>query len=231
MIQQGKQSSSIKTYVTAIKKLLVLDGYQWQDSEVLLNSLTRACKIINDRVTDRFPISYKLLELILVEVERYYTKLNQPYLEYLYKAIFILSYYGMMRVGEVTLSEHVVKAKNVNVGVNKDKMLLILYTLKTHGYGDRPQEIKISANKDSANYKNMHFCPFKILGKYMKMRPQTYQTDDEPLFVFRDRTPVKPAQATAVLKDMIKLLDVEEKFYSMHSFRIGRTSDLIHFGF
>ena len=50
MIENGKQSSSIKSYVSAIKKLLVTDGYKWQDNEVLLTSLTKACRMINDRV-------------------------------------------------------------------------------------------------------------------------------------------------------------------------------------
>ena len=40
LIEEGKQSSSIKSYVSAIKKMLVSDGYPWQDKEVLLNSLT-----------------------------------------------------------------------------------------------------------------------------------------------------------------------------------------------
>ena len=35
LIDQGKQSSSIKSYVSAIKKLLVMDGYNWKDNEVL----------------------------------------------------------------------------------------------------------------------------------------------------------------------------------------------------
>ena len=36
LIENGRQSSSIRSYVSAIKKLLVMDGYKWQDYEVLL---------------------------------------------------------------------------------------------------------------------------------------------------------------------------------------------------
>ena len=37
-----------------------------------------------------------------------------------------------MRVGEVTQSDHVMKAKNIDAEVNKDKLLTVLYSLKTH---------------------------------------------------------------------------------------------------
>ena len=68
----------------------------------------------------------------------------------MYKALFLLGYYGLMRVGELTASPHVARAANVNVALNKNKILIILYTSKTHGLEARPQRIKItSANVDS----------------------------------------------------------------------------------
>ena len=48
LIDNGSQSQSVKTYISAIKKALLADGYLWDDSKVLLNSLTKACKLKND---------------------------------------------------------------------------------------------------------------------------------------------------------------------------------------
>ena len=78
--------------------------------------------------------------MILFEVERYFGGRAAPqvYLEWLYKAIFILCYYGMMRIGEVTFSQHVARAKNVHMATNKDKLLVVLYSSKTHGKRHRP---------------------------------------------------------------------------------------------
>ena len=73
LIDNGKQSASIKSYVSAIKKLLVIDGYKWKDEEVLLNSLTKAWRLLNDRVKTRLPIQCGFLEIILFEVERYFS--------------------------------------------------------------------------------------------------------------------------------------------------------------
>ena len=110
-IDQGMQSSSVKSYISAIKKMLVDDGYPWDDQKVLVASLTKACKLVNDRVRTQLPIQCSLLELILFEVQRVYN--NQFYLRLMYQALFAISYYGMMRVSEVTASDHVIKAKNV----------------------------------------------------------------------------------------------------------------------
>ena len=103
--------------------------------------------MINDRVHHRLPIYCSFLEMILFEVERVYSLQSQLYLEYLYKAMFIICYYGMMRIGEVTESPHVLKARNVHMATNKDKLLLILYSSKTHGKGQRPQKIRITSNR------------------------------------------------------------------------------------
>ena len=57
----------------------------------------------------------------------------QLYLEFLYKTIFAISYYGMMRVGEVTQSLHVLFAKNIHIATNKDKLSLLRCYRKMRG--------------------------------------------------------------------------------------------------
>lgn len=45
---QGKQSTMVKFYVSAIKKTLIMDGYDWNNKLVLVRSLAKAIKIVND---------------------------------------------------------------------------------------------------------------------------------------------------------------------------------------
>ena len=203
-----------------------MDGYKWKDDQVLLQSLTRACRIQNDRVVNRQPIYYSLFEILMFETERIFID-GQYYLECLYKALFTLSYYGLMRVGEVTLSPHALRAKNVHIGQNKNKLLLVLFTSKTHGINNRPQKIKITA-KDRQNTKKFHrnFCPFQTMRQYLVITGG-YEEDDEQFFIFRDKSPVKPQHATVILKKGITAVGLNPALYSMHSFHFGRTSDLI----
>ena len=51
----------------------------------------------------------------------------------LYMALFSTAYFGLFRVGELTASKHVVKAVNVRIGQNKNKILFILDSSKMHG--------------------------------------------------------------------------------------------------
>ena len=161
-------------------------------------------------------------------------KKHQAYLATMYLALFAIGHYGMMRVGELTLtdSNHAMKAKNIHVATNKDKLLIVLYSSKTHGFESRPQKIKITSNRTerSGNYLHRNFCPFKLLRNYIALRGD-YEQDSEQFFVFRDKTPVDANQARKILKDILKILGLNPNVYGMHSLRIGRTSDLIKFNY
>ena len=231
LINKGTQSSTIKSYVSAIKKTLVIDGYDWNDNIVLVRSLAKACRIINDKVKTRLPIHCALLEMILFEVQRIFMVKKQWYLEIMYKTLFVVSYYGMMRVGEVTFSQHVLKVANVHLAKNKPKLLLVLYSSKTHDESNRPQKIKIMANKieRTGHYFNKHFCPFGLMRKFISMRGSYLH--DQQFFIFSDGSPVLPDHARKVLKLVLSNLGLDHSLYGMHSFRIGRTTDLIRFGY
>ena len=76
-----------------------MHGYIWDDKKILLSALTKACRIINDRVRTHFPIQCGLLELILFEIERHFARSNQIYLIIMYQALFSLGYYGLNESG------------------------------------------------------------------------------------------------------------------------------------
>ena len=62
LIECKCQSATVKSYISAIRHVLKVDGYQWKEETVVLSSLTRACKLINDKQHTQLPIHYKLLE-------------------------------------------------------------------------------------------------------------------------------------------------------------------------
>ena len=232
LIDNGMQSSTIKSYVSAIKKTLIMDGYDWNDSLLQVRSLTRACRLINDMVRTRLPIQCGLLEMILFEVQRIFTNKKQLYLELLYKTLFAMAYYGLMRIGEITDSPHVLLAKNVHIAKNKDKLMLVLYSSKTHDKSNKPQKIKLSANiyERTGHYVKKHFCPFTLARQFINIRGD-YLVESEQFFIFRDRMPVTANYARNVLKNALLNLGLDNSLYGMHSFRIGRTTDLIRFGY
>ena len=58
-----------------------------------------------------------------------------------------------------------------------------------------------------------------------------YDQDTEQFFVFRDGTPVTADQAREVLKTALANIGLNPLNYGIHSFRVGRTSDLIKYNY
>ena len=159
-MENNKQSLTIKSYISAIKAVLFDDGVIINQDQLLLSSLTRACRLKNDRVRTRLPIRHSMLKILVKSVPKLFQETPQPYLEALYKAMLVASYYGLLRVGEMTMSPYVIKAGNVHIGENKNKIMLMLHSSKTHGKNVLPQIIKIV---EAEHTNKMDFCPFKLL--------------------------------------------------------------------
>ena len=231
-IDNGMKSNTAKSYISAIKRILQNDGYEWNENQILLNSLTRACKLVNDVVHTRLPISGTLLELILFEIQRHFRQLKQIYLEDLYMSLFSLAYYGLMRISEVTDSQHAMKAANIHIAKNKDKILIVLYSSKTHGKESRPQKIKITSNRSEKTGKYIHrnFCPFSLAKRYMTRRGD-YDTEEEHFYIYRDGTPVSAENTRNILKLALTNLGLNPINYGFHSLRIGRCTELINFNY
>ena len=121
LVHSKRKSTTIKCYISAIKAVLGYAGIKLKLDDALLSALTQACKIKNDTIHTRLPITRCVLHLILNNLANTFTS-PQPYLVSLFKALFCMAYYGLFRIGELTSSPHIVKAKDVHVGTNKKMM-------------------------------------------------------------------------------------------------------------
>ena len=226
LVEEGKKSSTIQSYVSAIKGTLKKDNYEWCDNKVLLASIIGACKIKNDLVKTRFPIRIGLLEIMLFEIDRIFA--NQPYLETLLKAYFAISYYGLFRVGELAAGDHQVKACDVHMAINKKKILVILHSSKTHSRGSLPQKVKITGRIDTKCKRN--FCPFELTNRYIEIRGDI-ESIEEAFFVLKGKLPVSPTMIRDVLRQILSNLNLDSRLYDTHSLRIGRATDLLKQGY
>ena len=226
LIDKNRQSSTIRSYISAIKYVLREDGFKIHEDELLIASLTRACKLKNDVVHARLPIQKDMLQSLLRKIDvMYLTNQNQPYLALLYKTLFSTAYYGLFRVGELATGDHPVLARDVHIAQNKAKMLFILHTSKTHWKNDKPQMVKITSHRAI----DKGFCPFALLRQFASQRGP-YRDISEPFFIFCDRQPVKPDHMRICLRSTIKMIGLNEQLYSVHSLRVRRSSDLFLMG-
>ena len=234
LINTNKQSSTIKSYLSALRAVLKQDKVILHEDQFLISSLTKACRLKNDCVKLRHPIQKGMLGLLVREVRKYFeVERNQSYLSLLYQTILSTGYFGLFWIGELTKGEHPVLARDVHVGANKRKFLFILRTSKTHGKNVKPQSVKISShNKMSNQCKECNEyrtpCPYSLLRTYAQARGAF--SGNEIFFVFSDGSPVQPRHVRNCLKLVLIRLGFDHKLYTFHSLRIGRSQDLLKYG-
>ena len=133
---KGVQSQMSHSYISALRNVLLDDGFELNKNKFLLSSLTKACHFKNDTsVRSRLPIQKNLLHELILFTENHFFQQNQPYLAILYKTIFLTAYYGLFRVSDITLthSNHTVQVTDTHLGQNKKKILFVLRSSKMHG--------------------------------------------------------------------------------------------------
>ena len=138
-----------QSYISALKAVLGEDDQEINEKDYLITSLTKAFRLQNDQIATRLPIQKGLLRIILQQVSRKFknSDSHQPFLTTLYRAIFSTMYHGLLQIGEAASDSHPILARDVHIGTNKRKFLLILHTSKMHWKNARPQMIKITASK------------------------------------------------------------------------------------
>ena len=232
MVNTGKKSTTLRCYLSAIKSILMDGDFELQEDQIRLRVIVRSCRLHNNKLKPSFPIKLNLLELILFEVKRLYH--DQFYFCILYQTLFAIAYYGMFRIGELVQGPHVVRAKNVHLALNKNKIQFLLFTSKTHSEKDRLQKVKISDSRHDFNASQSrrsakHFCPFQLLTNYIEMRG-AYHSMEENFFVFRDHMPIKAELVRKILTYTIKQPGLDPTFYTFHSFHSGCTTNLHSWG-
>ena len=233
LVHNKHQSSTVKSYISAIKTTLKTNLIDISEDQYLLSSLTRACRLQNDCMKTRLPTQKGMLSIILHQAESHFK--TQPFLLNLYPAILSTMYFGLFRISEMTSDEHAVRACDVHIGSNKCNFLFVLHTLKMHDMDVPPQLIKITT-ESRARYrgkqpipKRILPCPYQLLKDYAQMRGG-YKNVDEHFFIFSDHSPVRPRHLSICLKMLIHQCGFDESLYGSHSLRIGRTCDLFHLG-
>jgi hypothetical protein len=218
----GLAYSTARSYLSALSYQCKLHGILDPTSEFLITKLLQGMKRLNHRSDKRLPITKQLLERIIFSLPSICTN---AYEEALFSAAFSLAFYGLFRVGELTVrnrtSDHtVLRKENLTLDPAKQLLLINVQHSKTDqmGKGTILQIGKL----------NGPVCPFDLVGKYLRVRPQV----QGPLFCHFDKSPLTRYQFTSVLSKAIARLQLPETTrYKSHSFRIGASTELALNGF
>ena len=95
LIQNNRQSTTMHSYICAIKAVLRMNGIDIKEDRYLLASMVHACRLKNDKLRTRLPVQKGMLCILLETVQEHFLSINQPYLSIMYRALFTTMYYGM----------------------------------------------------------------------------------------------------------------------------------------
>ena len=228
LVQQHRKSSTVKSYISAIRTVLLQDGFELNEERYLLTSLTTACKYVSDSFRVQLPIKKGMLNILIRTTRQHYMNVGQPFLACLYTTMLATAYYGLLRISEIssgTSGSHPLLAKDVHVGTIKQKILLVLRSSKTHCKESKPKSVKIS----STGKAEQDICPYGLLHQYCTIR-KSVAVNEEPFFVFSDRSPVTTNQFRKMLKFVVKEVGFQNKKYGSHGLHAVQACDMFKMG-
>lgn len=199
---RGLAPSTITTYIAGLNFCHKLHGGVDLHNTFMINKLLEGCARLKKKKDVRLPISYNLLKKICgvlhqVCLDEFEVKI--------FKAAFLLAYFGMFRVSEIVahsavLVDRTLKFANVEVTPGAKAVIVVLdvYKMNQHGL---PVSMKIPAKVDGS------VCPVRANG-----------------------CPVTRYQFSAVLAKCIRLICPSCSNIKSHSFWIGRATQLAAMG-
>ena len=214
----GRSPSTITTYSSALgfahRLLGLVNPMSYFPVQKTLSTLTKRFSNADSRLPITLFILNKILDSLPVIV-------SNPYHVVLLSALFSTAFYGLFRVGEITIQNSGEISLNLdNVRVNNNQFIFSITKFKNN---QTNKAFDVAINRQN----EVPHCPFQLLLQYLIHRG----TKPGPFFVFSNKAPVPRSFFAKHLKAVLQYLDFKPALYKSHSFRIGGASFLASRGY
>ena len=209
--------ATITTYITAISFIHKMRNIYDPTAVFCVQKILCAVNKLHGKDDSRLPITLILLSRLSSAISE---AVRNKYHKVLLKAMFNIAFFGLCRIGEITVQPDGIVALYLNqLEVAEDYISLSIIHFKHHR-AHRPIVIKMFRQTD------LSICPVMAMKNYIELRG----TIDGPLFCFPDNQPVSRNFFAKHLKSCLIFCGLDVKQYSSHSFRIGAASYLASLG-
>ena len=217
----GTQASSVQSFLSAINFIHKAMGGQDIFEDFWLSRIILGYKKLSVATPDkRLPISLDILFRLCTSLQ------SLPLTQFeiiMFQAMFLLSFYALLRVGEITVTSlsaqnpNLLLLNNLCISPNSSDVT-ITFTSYKHCRPLSPITLVIPPNPGPHSLPN-------ILSKYLHLRGST----PGPLFMFNN-APVTRSFYTQTLAKCLKFCGFDPSKYKSHSFRIGSATTAIQKG-
>ena len=213
---KGLAPSSIVTYVSAIGYVHKICNVFDPTTQFVVQKVLGAITKLHSKSDSRLPITQFILHRLVDSVDKV---VNDDYQIHLIKVMFLIAFYGLFRVGEITTQTSGVISLYLNQLQVFDNRFVLTISMYKNNKSNKPFDIVVHCLKGP-------YCPYISMLKYLHVR----KYDDGPLFRFKDGAPVTRSFFTSKLKDCISFCGLNPKVFKSHSFRMGGASFLASIG-
>ena len=207
----GYASSTINTYVASITFVHKMNGWDDPSNNFVINKILEGCRRSNRQPDSRFPITIPILGQLCVLLHSFCAS---EFEAVLFKATFLLAFFGFLRVGEFTAPSRKSDCSNIlsrrDITMGDSVMSLVIRFSKTDQRGE-------STTLTIDQIDDAKLCPVKAMKDYLHIRPK----ERGPLFIHFGGAPVTRYQFNSMLKKGISIMGLNPGDFSPHSFRIG----------
>ena len=223
LLDAGKKFSTIQTYVSAIAFAHKVRNVPDPTTTYLHQRFMVGVKRSATEGQSLQPISKQMLSELLRLVK---TLQCTEYEKSLLQAIMAVMYHGCLRVSEVARSgyaDHALLASQVRLMFNfpRPQPSAVLFKLLSFKHSNHPQKILIKALE-----KQPSTCPVKLLWHYHSLKP----TGSHYFFCDAEGNGINRDFLHKYLRQLVAMSSFSNKRINTHSFRIGRTTDLVMCG-
>ena len=213
--------NTVVSRISAVAYLHKLNSVSDSSQHFLVKKALLGYKNCSSRIDARKPVTLSLLHDICTKTS---SLLPTPYDVSLLRAMFLLAFYGFLRLSEITKTpstSHVLSQNDVSFQFSSGKVCSVTIVFKSYKHSTG-QPFSLVINSQSTN-----FCPVQALHSYLQQRPQL----PGPLFVFKSGRPVSPSYFNNFFKSCVALCIGNSKGFSSHSFRIGAATFSLQHGY
>ena len=202
LYQQGLTAPTIQSKMSAITyyhKLMSLPDPL--DSFIVQKALLGVKKLASS-VDHRLPVTLSMLQQLMEKASKV---TSSDYYTHMLRAMMCLSFFALLRPGEVTSSANNLLFENIDLS---DQQITITFVHFKHHKG-KPVTIVIPSQQHAP-------CPVATLATYIEARTSY----PGPLFCHPGGRPISYLTYMTWFKNLLRYLGVRQ-VYGLHSFRIG----------
>ena len=203
--------STMMTYLSAISYVHKLKGVADPTHTFIVQKAICGAMKLKPNSDARLPITICILQKLNLALDN---TVSSPYLRTLYRAMYVISFFALMRVGEVTTNAQ----GQVSLMLDQVKIYPnhVIITIRNFKHNLTRQPFDLVMVRQSIN----EICPIKCLLDYLQLRGDR----PGPLFCMPDLKPVPREMFLKNLKTTLSFCGLDPALYKSHSYRIGGAS-------